>query len=207
MLGKKSLYSIGLSWPGDVLRRLVGARGAWQPPDSYQGQLYPVAEIRPQNPWEYKQAGWVRGAVTIDSPIVAGQFSTVDITNPASSSRFAIVGPWELFAAGGAVNLRLYVNRPLINPTKGAGTTDSRNRSSAGSWLTPLTTGMAAGSLAALPVAADSIWLTGAAVQRPSFPIIVLEPGQTVTVAAQVAAQNFSLSCEVLEIPLEDVLG
>lgn len=198
--------SVGNDWVAANLRRLLGIRGEFGASPGIVEKVSPVVEIRPQLPWEFFRAGWTLGALTHSAPAVAGQFAVADVTNPAGTGRYALCQNFEFYNPGVAV--ALYVNRALINPTKGAGVLDGRAIASTGSWLTPMITGMAVGSLAALPVAADRLWIIpqGANGIPPcKVPPILLAPGQTVSFFGLAVNVNFDISCEVWEIPAGDL--
>lgn len=207
MAGKDGgVTSFGAGWPGDVLRRLVGARGKWSPPDRFADFVQPTAELRPQLPWEFWQARWVRGALSGSPAAVAGQFATADFTLPANTGRYALLQGFETYNPGTAI--ALYVNRALINPTRGAGVLDARAVSSGGSWLTPMVTGLATGALGGLPAIADRVWvIPQLSAPQAKVPPIFLAPGTTVTFVALTVNVNYDISCEVWELPQPDVDG
>lgn len=199
-------YSIGSSWVGDVLRRLVGARGRWTPPDRYSDFVQSIAELRPQFFWEYWQARWVHGLLSIEAAAVAGQFGYVDVTLPAGVGRYALCYDWQF--SNSVLNVGLYLNRALINGTQGAGVTDMRARASgaAAGHFTPMIMGAAAGSNAALPAVATRAWY-GAATSEAKVGPILFSPGTTVTFCGQTVNQGFTVSCRVIEIPADDIDG
>lgn len=195
-------YSIGSSWPGDVLRRLLGVRGKWEPPGSLQDQLAAVVEVRPHFPFEYYRAGWVRGALQADSPAVAGQNSHVALGNPASSGRAVLVYPPSIPVSSfvGTYTGAVFGGAPGNSSC----VTDGRWVANNASLLAQLAALIATGAAAALPAVGTRVWLRSN-VDR-SDPVWVLMPGEALFYWVT-NAQNTALSIaiEVLEIPLEDL--
>lgn len=196
-------YSIGAGWPGDVLRRLLGVRGKWEPPGTLADKIAAVVEVRPQFEWEYFRAGWTRGAIHCPVAAVAGQFGTVAIENTPGSGRLVIVRPAILDGSGTVYGL--YTNQ-LFGGVGGVSALLSGRWVQGNNLLVQLAARIGGGNAVALPAAGNRFWRGGTGMQsQPVAPVLELMPGQCVAWFAETANIAFAYTSEVLEIPLADL--